>query len=87
MPEETATAEKSIFTPFNIVSGLIIVIGLVLTVLRFTGGLAAVTNLSDYMGYRLTTILGLEVTRRDFEVEKTQTHTRGFMTVYAGVER
>jgi Ni/Fe-hydrogenase subunit HybB-like protein len=35
-------------TPFNIVAGIIILIGLVITALRFTGGLAAVTNLSDY---------------------------------------
>ena len=50
-------------------------------------GALQLTNLSDYMGYRLTTIVGLQVTHRDFEVEPTQTHTRGFMTVYAGVER
>ena len=48
---------------------------------------AQLTNLSDYLGYRLTTVLGLQLTRRDFEVEETQTYTRGFMTVYAGVER
>jgi hypothetical protein len=44
-------------------------------------------NLSDYLGYRLTTLVGLQLTRREFEVEGTQTHTRGFLTVYAGVER
>ena len=49
MPEETVTAEKNnLLTPFNIISGIIIVLGVFLTVLRFTGGLAAVTNLSDY---------------------------------------
>ena len=36
------------FTTFDIVAGLIVVIGGILTILRFTGGLAAVTNLSDY---------------------------------------
>ena len=44
-----ASAEaKSWFTPFNIVSGAIIVLGLVITILRFTGGLASVTNLTHY---------------------------------------
>jgi Ni/Fe-hydrogenase subunit HybB-like protein len=35
-------------TPFNIIAGIIILMGLIITALRFTGGLAAVTNLSDY---------------------------------------
>ncbi len=48
MPEESATSGKNIFTPFNIVAGIILAVGGVLTILRFTGGLAAVTNLSDY---------------------------------------
>ena len=39
---------KSIITPFNLVAGIIVLLGLVLTGLRFTGGLAAVSNLSDY---------------------------------------
>ena len=39
---------RSLLTPFNIIAGIIILLGLVITVLRFTGGLAAVTNLSDY---------------------------------------
>ncbi len=47
MSQETKPAAKTIFTPFNIISGLIICIGLVLTFLRFTGGLGAVTNLDD----------------------------------------
>ncbi len=34
-------------TPFNMVVGFIMLIGLLLTLLRFTGGLAAVTNLDD----------------------------------------
>ena len=55
----------------------------------FRGTVAALqlSNLSDYLGYRLTTVAGLQVTRRRFEVEGTQTNTRGFLTVYAGVER
>ncbi|MDO9264862.1 MAG: Ni/Fe-hydrogenase cytochrome b subunit [Desulfosalsimonadaceae bacterium] len=40
-------AAKALFTPFNVMSGLIIIIGIVLTVLRFTMGLGAVTNLSN----------------------------------------
>ena len=39
---------RSLLTPFNIVAGIIILLGLIITALRFTGGLAAVTNLSDY---------------------------------------
>ena len=34
-------------TPFNIVAGIIILAGLIITVLRFTKGLGAVTNLDD----------------------------------------
>lgn len=48
MSEPDSTAEKSWLTPFNVVAGIIVIIGLIITVLRFTGGLAAVTNLSDY---------------------------------------
>lgn len=47
MSEETSRKDKSLITPFNVVTGIIILIGLVLTVLRFTGGLGAVTNLDD----------------------------------------
>ncbi len=39
---------KTIITPFNIITGIIVILGLVLTVFRFTRGLAAVSNLSDY---------------------------------------
>jgi Ni/Fe-hydrogenase subunit HybB-like protein len=35
-------------TPFNVVAGIIVVVGLVITVIRFTQGLGATTNLSDY---------------------------------------
>lgn len=45
--DATATGKQSLFTPFNIIAGLIIAMGLVITVLRFTGGLGAVTNLDD----------------------------------------
>ncbi len=39
--------ENSKFTPFNVVTGIILAVGLVLTVLRFTMGLGAVTNLDN----------------------------------------
>ena len=48
MSDEATTTGKSYLTPFNIVAGIIIIIGLYVTVLRFTQGLGAVTNLSDY---------------------------------------
>ena len=39
--------EKTWATPFNVITGLIIAVGLVISILRFTGGLAVVTNLTD----------------------------------------
>jgi Ni/Fe-hydrogenase subunit HybB-like protein len=48
MSEETIPGRKSFFSLFNICAGIIVVIGLYITYLRFTGGLGAVTNLSDY---------------------------------------
>ncbi|NLD36020.1 MAG: polysulfide reductase NrfD [Desulfatiglans sp.] len=39
---------KSILTPFNLITGAIVLVGLVLTLMRFTGGLARVSNLTDY---------------------------------------
>ncbi len=47
MSDKAVTADKTLFTPFNVIAGFIIIIGSVITILRFTGGLAAVTNLSD----------------------------------------
>ena len=43
-----------------------------------------VMNLSEYQGYRLTTTLGFEVSRRDLRFEPVTTRTRGFITIYAG---
>ena len=48
MPEETTPGRKSFFSLFNVCAGIIVVIGLYITYLRFTGGLGAVTNLSDH---------------------------------------
>jgi len=42
------TLRQTFLSPFGIVAGIIVIIGLILTILRFTGGLATVTNLSDY---------------------------------------
>lgn len=47
MSAQTATARKPLLTPFNVVAGLILALGLMITVLRFTGGLASVSNLTD----------------------------------------
>ena len=47
---------------------------------------AQLSNLSEYQGYRLTTVLGFEVARRRFEFDSVETRTRGFVTIYAGVE-
>jgi Ni/Fe-hydrogenase subunit HybB-like protein len=38
---------KTLLTPFNVVVGVILFLGLIVTFLRFTKGLAGVTNLSD----------------------------------------
>jgi len=48
MSDDATTAGKPKFTTFNTVAGIIVIMGLVLTYFRFTGGLASVTNLSDY---------------------------------------
>ncbi|OIO04140.1 MAG: hypothetical protein AUJ49_03475 [Desulfovibrionaceae bacterium CG1_02_65_16] len=43
----TENTTKSYMTPANIITGIILAIGLVITVLRFTKGLAGVTNLDQ----------------------------------------
>jgi len=48
MSAESTTADKPKFGPFHLIAGIIVIVGLVLTYLRFTGGLSTVTNLSDY---------------------------------------
>jgi len=47
MSQDKTRDDKKIITPFNVISGIIILVGLVLTVLRFTKGIGAVTNLDD----------------------------------------
>jgi Ni/Fe-hydrogenase subunit HybB-like protein len=43
-----AISRRSLLTPFNVVAGIIVLLGLIITFLRFTKGLGTVTNLSDY---------------------------------------
>jgi hypothetical protein len=49
-------------------------------------GLVQMADVSDYQGYRLTTVLGFSISRQHFEVEGTRVRTRGFLTVYAGID-
>ena len=48
MAQVTTAERKSIFSLFNFIALIIVGVGIYLSYLRFTGGLAAVTNLSDY---------------------------------------
>ena len=43
----TETQKGTLFTPWNIVAGIILAAGVVVTIMRFTMGLGSVTNLSD----------------------------------------
>jgi len=60
-----APAKRSILTPFNVIAALIVIVGIVLTILRFTKGLGAVTNLSHsnpwgfWIGFDLLTGVAL----------------------------
>ena len=45
------------------------------------------TNLTEYQGYRLTTTLGFTVTRLAVQYEPAEIRTKGFITIYAGIER
>ena len=46
--EPTVAKSSSLMTPGNILTGIILVVGLVVSILRFTQGLGATTNLTDY---------------------------------------
>ncbi len=48
---------------------------------------AQLSNVSDYQGYRLTTILGFELSRINPEAAPSEITTRSFITIYAGVEQ
>ncbi len=47
MTEEHTAVKRSLFTPFNAIAGIIVLMGIALTIMRFTQGLGATTNLSD----------------------------------------
>lgn len=51
--KSTEGAARSLFTPFNIVTGIILVLGLFVSVVRFAGGLGAVTALDDVTAWGL----------------------------------
>ncbi len=46
--EPTVAQGNSLITPGNVITGIILIAGAIVTVLRFTKGLEATTNLSDY---------------------------------------
>jgi Ni/Fe-hydrogenase subunit HybB-like protein len=48
MAQVTTGERKSIFSLFNLIALIVLGMGIYITYLRFTGGLAAVTHLSDY---------------------------------------
>jgi len=48
MSDTTAHVGSPRYSAFNVIAGIILALGLVVTVLRFTGGLSAVTNLDDH---------------------------------------
>ncbi|MCP3955836.1 MAG: polysulfide reductase NrfD [Desulfobacterales bacterium] len=48
MSEHAATDSKSYLSTFNVIAGIIVIMGLIVTAMRFIGGLGTVTNLSDY---------------------------------------
>jgi Ni/Fe-hydrogenase subunit HybB-like protein len=47
MSHDNVAVSRPLLTPFNIFAGVVLLVGLAVTVLRFTGGLGAVTNLDD----------------------------------------
>lgn len=47
MSHDLSAPQGRLLTPFNMVAGIILLIGAFLTIVRFTGGLSALTNLSD----------------------------------------
>lgn len=46
--EPTVVKNRSLITPGNVIAGIILVAGIVVTVIRFTKGLGVTTNLTDY---------------------------------------
>ena len=58
-------SNRPLFTPFNVVAGIIMLLGVILTFMRFTGGLGAVSNLDHnnpwgiWIGFDLLTGVAL----------------------------
>jgi hypothetical protein len=44
------------------------------------------TNISDYLGYKLTTQMGIKIDRRNPRGAESETITESFIAVYAGLE-
>ena len=44
---QATSREKTVLTPFNIICGIILLIGGIITIIRFTKGIGSVTNLDD----------------------------------------
>jgi len=65
MSDNPMPKKRPLFGPFNIIAGIIILVGLYLSFKRFTGGLGAVSNLSDntawgiWIGFDLLTGVAL----------------------------
>jgi len=53
MPEQKIKKDDSLFTPFNIIAGMIVILGLYLTFLRYSKGLGVVGNHSNYYPWGL----------------------------------
>jgi len=47
MALEKTISKKQVFTPFNVVAGIIILAGMIITIIRFTKGIGADTNLDN----------------------------------------
>ena len=47
MESENTQPAHGKLTPFNVITGIILVVGAILTILRFTQGIGAVTNLDN----------------------------------------
>ena len=49
-------------------------------------GAAQFTNVSDYLGYKLTTQMGMRIDRRNPKGDESETITESFIAVYAGLQ-
>ena len=49
-------------------------------------GAAQFTNMSDYLGYKLTTQMGMRIDRRNPKGDESETITESFIAVYAGLQ-